>query len=182
MAWFARHPRIDDLVTDHYESVYRFAYRLSGAAAEAEDLTQETFCQAQLKLAQLRDVAAARGWLFTIVRNGYLHRLRSRKMAKTVSLDDSAEPIERWDADPVLIEPEKLQEALSDLPEAFRTPLVLYFFEEFSYRQIAEQMEVPVGTVMSRLARAKSYLRDRLLRIEPALAREPLAVGRKEGA
>jgi RNA polymerase sigma-70 factor (ECF subfamily) len=182
MTWFARRPRIEDLVTDHYESVYRFAYRLSGAQAEAEDLTQETFCQAQTKIGQLRDPAAARGWLFTIVRNSYLHRLRSQKAVKTVSLDESTEPIDRWDAEPLVIEPEKLQEALNDLPEAFRTPLVLYFFEEFSYRQIADQMGVPVGTVMSRLARAKAYLRDRLLRVEPALAwgRQPLA--RKEGA
>lgn len=175
MAWFARHPQIEDLVTDHYESVYRFAYRLSGMASEAEDLTQETFCQAQQKIAQLRDVAAARGWLFSIVRNGYLHRLRSRKAAKTVSLDETAEPIDRWDADPLVIEPEKLQDVLNELPEAFRTPLVLYFFEEFSYRQIAEQIGVPMGTVMSRLARAKAYLRERLLRVEPALA-----WGRKE--
>jgi RNA polymerase sigma-70 factor (ECF subfamily) len=174
MAWFARHPRIEDLVTHHYQSVYRFAFRLSGSAAEAEDLTQETFCQAQLKLGQLRDASAARGWLFSIVRNGYLHRLRSRKSANTISLDDTAEPIDRWDADPLVIEPEKLQEALNELPEPFRTPLVLYFFEEFSYRQIAEQMGVPLGTVMSRLARAKAFLRDRLLRVEPALA---LALG-----
>ena len=87
MAWFPRHPRIEDLVTDHYESVYRFAYRLSGAAAEAEDLTQETFCQAQLKIGQLRELSAARGWLFSIVRNAYLHRLRSRKIAKISSAD-----------------------------------------------------------------------------------------------
>ncbi len=177
MAWFPRHPRIEDLVTDHYESIYRFAYRLSGTAAEADDLTQETFCQAQLKIGQLRDVAAARGWLFSIVRNAYLHRLRSRKIAKTVALDEANEPIDRWDAEPLVIEPEKLQEVLNELPEAFRTPLILYFFEEFSYRQIADQLAVPVGTVMSRLARAKAFLRDRLLRVEPALA-----WGRKEEA
>jgi RNA polymerase sigma factor (sigma-70 family) len=177
MTWFGRHPRIEDLVTDHYESVYRFAYRLSGTAAEAEDLTQEAFCQAQLKIGQLRDQSAARGWLFSIVRNGYLHRLRSRKTAKTVSLDETAEPIDRWDAEPLVIDSTKLQEVLNELPEAFRTPLVLYFFEEFSYREIAEQIGVPMGTVMSRLARAKAFLRERLLRVEPALA-----WGRKEEA
>lgn len=184
MSWFARPPRIEDLVTDHYESVYRFAYRLSGTAAEAEDLTQETFCQAQVKISQLREPAAARGWLFSIVRNGYLHRIRSRKAAKTVSLDEANEPIERYDESEFVVDPAKLQEALSDLPEAFRTPLILYFFEDFSYRQIADQLSVPVGTVMSRLARAKGYLRDRLLRIEPDLAGPslPLVFGRKEEA
>ena len=52
--------------------------------------------------------------------------------------------------------------ALNDLDEAFRTPIILYYFEEFSYRDIAEQMELPIGTVMSRLARAKVYLRTAL--------------------
>jgi RNA polymerase sigma-70 factor (ECF subfamily) len=61
------------------------------------------------------------------------------------------------------VEPERLQQALNDLPEAFRTPVILYYFEEFSYRDIAGQMEVPLGTVMSRLARAKAFLRGRLL-------------------
>ncbi len=177
MAWFARHPRIEDLVTDHYESIYRFAYRLSGSSAEADDLTQETFCQAQLKIGQLRDPATAKGWLFSIVRNAFLHRVRSKKMANTVSLDEATEPVDRWDGEPLAIEPEKLQGVLNELPEAFRTPLVLYFFEDFSYREIADQLGVPVGTVMSRLARAKAFLKDRLLRVEPALA-----WGRKEDA
>jgi RNA polymerase sigma-70 factor (ECF subfamily) len=57
-----------------------------------------------------------------------------------------------------------LQLALNELPEVFRTPVILYYFEDFSYRDIAEQMDLPLGTVMSRLARAKAYLRERLLR------------------
>ena len=56
----------------------------------------------------------------------------------------------------------KLQTALSELPELFRTPIILYYFEDFSYKDIAEQMSVPLGTVMSRLARAKTFLRQRL--------------------
>jgi RNA polymerase sigma-70 factor (ECF subfamily) len=61
------------------------------------------------------------------------------------------------------VEPEQLQEALGELPEVYRTPVILYYFEDFSYRDIAEQMDLPMGTVMSRLARAKAYLRARLL-------------------
>jgi RNA polymerase sigma-70 factor (ECF subfamily) len=60
------------------------------------------------------------------------------------------------------IDPAKLQQALNELDESFRTPIILFYFEEFSYRDIAEQMELPIGTVMSRLARAKAYLRSRL--------------------
>src|SRR5881275_1491872 len=61
-----------------------------------------------------------------------------------------------------LIESAKLQQALNELDEAFRTPIILFYFEEFSYRDIAEQMDLPIGTVMSRLARAKAYLRAKL--------------------
>lgn len=170
MGWFSRPPSIDQLVTDHYESVYRFAFRLAGKTSDAEDLTQDAFCQAQVKLDQLREPGAARGWLFAIVRNSFLRRLRSEKGISLIPFDDSNEPIDRWESDPLVVEPERLQEALAELPEAYRTTLILYFFEEFSYREIAEQMNVPVGTVMSRLARAKGHLRDRLLRLEPALA------------
>jgi RNA polymerase sigma-70 factor (ECF subfamily) len=60
------------------------------------------------------------------------------------------------------IDPARLQKALDELEEGFRTPLILFYFEEFSYRDIAEQMDLPIGTVMSRLARAKGYLRAKL--------------------
>jgi RNA polymerase sigma-70 factor (ECF subfamily) len=164
MGWLRdSRPRIEALVESHYAALYRYAYRLSGAAAEAEDLTQETFCQAQHKLHQLREAGKAKSWLFTILRNAYLHRLRSNKQEKLVSLDGLAEipdrvaePLPEFDA-------AQLQVALNELPEMFRTPIILYYFEDFSYRDIADQMNVPLGTVMSRLARAKSFLRQRLL-------------------
>jgi RNA polymerase sigma-70 factor (ECF subfamily) len=60
------------------------------------------------------------------------------------------------------IEPERLQQALNEMPEIYRSPIVLYYFEDFSYRDIAEQMDLAIGTVMSRLARAKAMLRGRL--------------------
>jgi RNA polymerase sigma-70 factor (ECF subfamily) len=162
MAWAGK-AKIEELVQSYYASLYRYAYRLSGNGAEAEDLTQEAFCQAQLKFAQVRDWERARNWLFTILRNLYLHRLRANKKEAALSLETIGELAERV-AEPLPeIEPQKLQEALSSLPEMFRTPIILYYFEGFSYRDIAEQMELPIGTVMSRLARAKAFLRLRLL-------------------
>lgn len=155
--------RVQQLVDAYYEALYRYAYRLSGSAVEAEDLTQEAFCKAQLKLAQLRDPARAKAWLFSILRNTYLHRVRDRKHLPMVSLDglgDVAEPLPELLPE---VEPEQLQQALNELPEGFRTPIILYYFEDFSYRAIAEQMDLPLGTVMSRLSRAKAYLRARLL-------------------
>jgi RNA polymerase sigma-70 factor (ECF subfamily) len=157
---------VQRLVEEHYVALYRYAYRLSGSSADAEDLTQEAFCKAQLNLGQLREPSRAKPWLFSILRNAYLHRVRAERQQPCVPLEgvgDLAEPLPEPLPD---IDPERLQQALDDLPELFRTPIILYYFEDFGYREIAEQMDLPIGTVMSRLARAKAYLRSRLL--EPA--------------
>ena len=169
MGFPGRQAKVESLVDEHYEALYRYAYRLSGTTADAEDLVQEAFCRAQEKLGQLRELERAKAWLFSILRNTYLHRLRLGQCSRTVPLNDLrdvAEPPENLPE----IEPQKLQEALSELPEIFRTPVIMFYFEEFSYRDIAEQMEVPLGTVMSRLARAKSYLRSRLFPPAPVAA------------
>ena len=160
-----------ELVRRHYALVYRYAYRLCGSAIDAEDLTQQAFLAAQEKLDQLREPDCAKGWLCTIVRHVYLKGFRGRGSGvRPISLDRVAEPPELPPAEP-MIDDDELQAALAEMPEEFRTPLILFYFEEFSYREIAEQMEVPIGTVMSRLARAKSHLRQRLLAHVPAGSR-----------
>src|ERR1700757_1783055 len=78
---------VERLVAEHYASLYRYAYRLTGSEADAEDLTQETFCKAQMSLGQLRDPGRAKSWLFSILRNAYLHRLRTEKNQPTLPLD-----------------------------------------------------------------------------------------------
>lgn len=163
MRWFGNSQHaIEALVEAHYAALYRYAYRLAGSSQEAEDLTQETFCLAQDKLHQLREQDRAKSWLFSILRNAYLHKVRSSKQEKQVSLEGIGEIPERIPEALPMVDSLQLQSALNELPEAFRTPLILYYFEEFSYRDIAEQMNVPLGTVMSRLARAKTFLRQRL--------------------
>jgi len=165
---------VRDLIDAHYDSLYRYAYRLTGSAADAEDLTQETFGKALTRLGQLREADRAKAWLFRILRNAYLHRLRDRRRHKQVSLDSVGElPYEAAESLPD-VDPSKLQDALNELDETFRTPLILFYFEEFSYRDIAEQMELPIGTVMSRLARGKAYLRSRLAPAENADGNGPL--------
>lgn len=162
---------LQKLVEQHYSSLYRYAYRLTGSRTDAEDLTQDTFCQAQAKFHQLRDPERARAWLFSILRNAYLHRLRAHKQEIHLPLEWAGDLPDRLPEPLPEVDPEKLQQALNELPEVFRTPIILYYFEEFSYRDIAEQMDLPIGTVMSRLARAKAHLRERLF---PSTA-EPLA-------
>src|SRR4051812_48377611 len=127
MPWPGRSRRVEELVANHYADLYRYAYRLSGSAQEAEDLTQETYCQAQKKLDQLRDWGRARGWLFSILRNIYLHRLRESKHEQCLPLNGIDVP-ERLPESLPDVDPVQLQQALAELPEAFRTPIILYYF------------------------------------------------------
>lgn len=153
---------VEGLFDAYYLALYRYAFRLTGSDADAQDLTQETFCKAQQQLRQLRDPDRAKQWLYSILRNAYLHKIRALKNHRLVSLDSVGDlPEPTMEAIPE-VEPGRLQQALNDLREEFRAPIILFYFEDFSYRDIAEQMDLPLGTVMSRLARAKAYLRERL--------------------
>ena len=159
---------LSELVEKYYTLLYRYAFRLSGSAVEAEDLTQQTFLTAQTKIYQLRDPHCVKSWLFTIVRNTFLKNIRSSGTVSTLSLESVVEPADEFFVEESLIHQE-LQTILNELPEEFRTPLILYYFDEFSYQQIARQMDVPIGTVMSRLARAKMHLRNRLTTVQPVV-------------
>ena len=123
----------------------------------------ESITRAWKARASLADAGAFRAWLFRILRNLYLHKVRDQKRHKVIPLDAVGDLMQREGEDPMPeIDPAQLQQALNELDETFRTPIILFYFEEFSYRDIAEQMNLPIGTVMSRLARAKVYLRNRL--------------------
>jgi len=154
-------PSLDlvELVEQFADLLFGLARRLSGCPVDAEDLVQQTFLAAQAHGDQLRDTTKVRAWLCTILRNEFLKLVRSRRRATTVSLDALGEPPAPDHSDGE-IDPEAIQLALDSLPEEFRVPIVLYYFEEMSYREIAESLDLPIGTVMSRLSRAKSRLRD----------------------
>jgi RNA polymerase sigma-70 factor (ECF subfamily) len=169
-----RASKLADLVERYYAVLYRYAYRLTGTGADAEDLTQQTFLTAQAKWDQLRDEHKAKSWLFTIARHAYLKELRAPTFLLSATLDEL--PGRALESAAKDFDQEQLQNVLNDLPEEFRSPVILFYFEEFSYREIAEQMDVPVGTIMSRLARAKAYLRQRLTAPEPAVALPPVAI------
>ena len=153
---------IGELVQQHYTLLYRFALRLSGSAADAEDLVQQAFLTAQAKLDQLREPDKARSWLLTIVRNGFLKSRRRPDFAAFESFDQIADPDPNEELDGP-VDSQEIQAILDEMPEEFRTPLILFYFQEQSYKQIAEAMDTPIGTVMSRLSRGKSFLRGRLL-------------------
>jgi RNA polymerase sigma-70 factor, ECF subfamily len=160
------------LVADHASVLYRYAYRLTGSAADAEDLTQQTFLIAHQKLLQLRAAAGARGWLCTVLRNAYL---KNQKNGRRLPLACGAFDIENVPdevVDTLVVDREVLQSALDDLPDGYKLVVLSFYFEDLSYREIAERLELPVGTVMSRLSRAKNLLRTRLLEPECAVATE----------
>lgn len=163
---------LSQLVLDHHEVLYRYAYRLTGSVPDAEDLTQQVFLVAQQKHTQLRDVGSARCWLFTILRNCYLKGFRRRIPIPATNLEFDMESIPQEVLERE-IDGERLQLALDELPEQFKMVVLLFYFEERPYREIAELLEVPIGTVMSRLSRAKTHLRQRLFDDTPCGPRRP---------
>lgn len=153
------------LVDEHYQFIFGFLYRLSGSRADAEDLTQQTFLSACSNVDQLRDRSKTRGWLCTIARNAFL-KMVSRRKSASVDLESVPE-IEAQTNPETDIDGEQLQLLLNEMPEEFRMAVVLFYFDGCSYREIAERMDVPIGTVMSRLARGKAWLRRRLGAVQP---------------
>lgn len=153
---------IGQLVADHHRAVYRYAYRLTGSVSDAEDLTQQVFLTAQQCIGQLRSAERARTWLFAVLRNRFFKDCRKWKPvpagALELNVDNIPEEVPGDDA----IDSERMQRALNQLPPAFRVVLMMFYFEDCSYREIAESLDLPIGTVMSRLARAKSHLRSKL--------------------
>jgi RNA polymerase sigma factor (sigma-70 family) len=150
------------VVAEHHAAVYRYAYRLTGFEADAEDLTQQVFLAVHRKLPQLRDAQCTRSWLFAILRNCFFKSCQKRRPIPAGNLDLNVDSVAIEVPEEAAVSPDQLQQALNQLPEKFRVVLMMFYYEELSYREIAEQLQVPIGTVMSRLARAKRTLRSRL--------------------
>jgi len=150
------------LAVAHYAAVYRYACRLCGCRAEAEDLTQQTFLIARRKLDQLRDPERACAWLLAVVRSCFLKGLRKSRPLPMANVELVADRVAASTPAVEEIDRERLDAALAELPDDFRLVLVMFYFEDLSYQQIAEELEIPIGTVMSRLSRAKGHLRRRL--------------------
>ena len=167
---------IDRLIHQYHADVYRYGYRLSGNAADADDLAQQVFLAAYQKIDQLREVERARGWLLAITRNQFLKLYRRRRPVDSSSLEMDVnqvpEKIKKEDVDK-----EQLQAALDEIPEPFRTVLLMFYFEDLSYQEIADSLQLAIGTVMSRLSRAKGQLRYKLLCSE---GKEIFPVAREE--
>jgi RNA polymerase sigma-70 factor (ECF subfamily) len=156
------------VVADYHAVVYRYAFRLTGRVPDAEDLTQQTFLTAVRKLDQLRQADRVGSWLLAVVRNAYLKQSSRRQPVPVTSLGVDVERITWVEPPQTDLDFEQLQPALDELPDEFKVVVLMFYFEQYSYKEIASALELPIGTVMSRLSRAKSHLRARLASTEAA--------------
>jgi|SRR6266478_6525351 len=153
----------EQAVSLFYEPLYGFAYSLSGNENDACELTQETFARLLAKGGQLRDGSKVKSWLFTTLYRvflGWKSRERRLPHLEISSLEHELPPIAAELVD--TMERDTVREALLEIDERYRAPLTLYYLEEHSYEEIAELLEIPIGTVMSRLSRAKALMREAL--------------------
>ena len=151
----------DEWVRQYHRLLFGIAYWWTGSRADAEELTQEAFYQAYRSRSSLRDVEAAKGWLVGILRHCYAQMNRKGHLRAEVPLDDLA--IENEGPDPLDPEILALRRSLERLDDRHRLPVVLFYFQDLSYREISQALDLPIGTVMSRLSRAKRFLHDSLL-------------------
>lgn len=163
-------PNIEQLIGEHHGAVYRYAYRLTGSVPDAEDLCQQVFLTAHERSLQLRDGDKARSWLFSVLRNAFLKSCKKKEPILADNLEYQADHLPAGNPDDEWIDREQLQQAIAELPSVHRIVLLMYYFDDLSYREIAAELDLPIGTVMSRLARAKSHLRSRLFEEEESAA------------
>ena len=168
---------IDEAIP-HMDAVYRFALRLAGTQDGAEDLVQDTFFRAFRAWEQYTPGTRCKSWLFTICRNVFLRQRERRQRHDEIvqeSAQEDAASLSREapvfaaskDSDPEgdffkSIVDEEILEAIDALPDEYRMAVVLSDLEDLSYNEIAEVMEIPVGTVKSRLFRGRRQLQKRL--------------------
>ena len=156
--------RFEEQISPHLRSAYNLAKWLTRNHEDAEDVVQEAFLRAFSAFENLRS-GDAKPWLLTIVRNTCLTWLkRNRNATAMIALEDQVEDPSEPSPDPeemllISINREQVRRALEQLPLEFREVIVLREFEGFSYKEIATTAGVPLGTVMSRLSRAREWLR-----------------------
>jgi RNA polymerase sigma factor (sigma-70 family) len=151
---------LEAVVGRFYASLYRFALSLTKNEVEAGDLTQQTFFILAQRSYQIRDSSKVKCWLFTTLRREFLRTLRVQSSHPHVEFRQeihdgpsmSADALRALDAKIVL-------DALTQIEPTYRTAVELFYLSEMSYREIAEALEIPIGTVMSRLSRGKDQLK-----------------------
>ncbi|HZE57881.1 MAG TPA: RNA polymerase sigma factor [Chthoniobacterales bacterium] len=153
----------DQLVDEFYMSLYRFALSLSRKETDAGDLVQQTFYAWASKGHQLRDASKVKTWLFTTLYREFLAKRRYDE--RFVAVDDDSKFEEPAHVSPSAVDAldaVTVQDALLRLEDRYRGPVTLFYMQQHSYREIAEILAIPIGTVMSRISRGKAELRKAL--------------------
>ncbi len=163
----------EQLVNEHYQALYRFAFSLAQSEADAADLTQQTFLRWATRGFQLRERGKAKTWLFTTLYREFLSSRRRGQRFPHLELGDAESELPTIDPRAVeALDGGMVLEALGRLDEGFRAPLTLFYLQQHSYQEIAGILGLPIGTVMSRLSRGKAQLRQQLV-CRPETAASP---------
>ena len=164
----ARVLEFENVVAHHYGPLYQFAVSLTRNEAEACDLTQQTFYIWAAKGHQLRDVSKVKTWLFTTLHREFLGSRRRQTRFPHVELDDAAADLPAIPpANVNQLDSEQLLDALGQLEEVYRAAVVLFYLEDNSYNEIAQILDIPLGTVKSRLTRGLHRLHHLLTNVPP---------------
>lgn len=154
----------EQLVDAHYQALFRFAVSLSKNRETAADLVQQTFCIWAQKGDQLRDRSKAKTWLFTTLHREFLSHVRKSKRYSDEELTEAVAGRVEASEDETdrQMDGQRAVELLGHLDETFRAPITLFYLQQHSYKEIAAILDIPIGTVMSRISRAKEMLRKRM--------------------
>jgi RNA polymerase sigma factor (sigma-70 family) len=149
----------ENLVTLHYEGLYRFAFSLTRSEADASDLTQQTFCIWATKGNQLKDPCKVKTWLFTTLHRLFLADRRRQLRFPHYELSDVESELPATDPlDFIQLDSAQLYHALDSLDDIYQATVSLFYLEDYSYNEIARTLDVPLGTVKSRIARGLNQL------------------------
>jgi len=163
-AGLRRVDQFETIVSDHYEPLYKFAMSLTRAESDARDLTQHTFYIWAKKGHQLRDISKVKTWLFTTLHRAFLEARRRQTRFPHLQLEEVSEQLPAFS--PELgdhLDSSEVLTALANVDEVFQSAVALFYLEDCSYKDIAAILEVPIGTVKSRIARGIGQLREILL-------------------
>jgi RNA polymerase sigma-70 factor (ECF subfamily) len=159
----ANSPDFEKLVADFYGPLYQFAVSLSRDEAEACDLTQQTFFIWARKGHQLRDASKVKTWLFTTLHREFLAAARKNVRFPQIELDEAGAEIPAFTPPAASgIDCARVLEALSRVEQVYQAPVALFYLQDCSYAEMADILEVPMGTVKSRLSRGLAQLQQQL--------------------
>jgi RNA polymerase sigma factor (sigma-70 family) len=162
------------LVDLHYGALYRFAMSLTRAESDACDLVQQTFLTWATKGHQLQDAAKVKPWLYTTLHRAFLESRRRFTRFPHVEITEAEAELPSIEPDPVsALDAQEAVRLLGQVDEQFQAAVAMFYLEDYSYNEIATILEIPLGTVKSRIARGLAQLKALVLRKTPVQEKPP---------